>query len=93
MVPDSINQAETTAPGDTNLPMLYLSNRNGAPIVLSKASITRRRVLAPTILLCFPQPVRILHTGSRSKFSRISIESKYIKDFIVVQDLWKSGNL
>jgi hypothetical protein len=59
-VPDSLNQAATTALGDTNLPMLNRSTWNGAPIELSSASMTRRRVLAPAILLCFPHPVRML---------------------------------
>jgi len=60
MVPDSLNQAATKALGDTNLPILKRSTRNGAPIERSNASMTRRRVLEPAILLCFPQPVRML---------------------------------
>jgi len=59
-VPDCLNQAAMTEPGDTNRPMLNLSTWNGAPIDLRRASMTRRSVLAPTTLLCFPHPVKML---------------------------------
>jgi hypothetical protein len=66
MVPDSLNQAATKALGDTNLPMLKRSTWNGAPIERSNASMTRRRVLEPAILLCFPQPVRMLQRQKKT---------------------------
>jgi len=73
MVPDSLNQAATKALGDTNLPILKRSTRNGAPIERSNASMTRRRVLEPAILLCFPQPVRMLQ---RQKKNMVSVQAK-----------------
>lgn len=59
-VPDSLNQAVTVAPADTKRPTLNFSKWNGAPIELSSVSMTRRRVLAPATLLCFPHPVKML---------------------------------
>lgn len=74
MVPDSLSQADTKALGDTNLPMLKRSAWNGAPIERSSASMTRRRVLDPAILLCFPQPVRMLQR--QRKENTVSVPAK-----------------
>lgn len=59
-VPDSLNQAATTAPVDINLPILHLAIWNGAPMLVSRPSIARFRAPSPVILLCLPQPVKML---------------------------------
>lgn len=60
-VPDSFNQAATTEPVDTYLPILHFATRNGAPMLVRSASIARLKAPSPTTLLCFPHPVRMLH--------------------------------
>jgi len=70
-VPDSFNQAATTEPVDTYLPILHLATRNGAPMLARSALIARLRAPSPTTLLCFPHPVRMLARWLKcKKFAR-----------------------